>query len=417
MSFWNVFVVFSLMCAGFLMWPFVVRLNKSKKALREDERIDICEDINDQHLQELEGTKDTGEISHTEFNALKVDLERTLIHDNTHARQQTDAAVTSKGSSRSIMLVASLLSPLLAFLIYQHQGAKPDWEIFESLNRLAHSQPEAYTGNAKELIGLIEKRAGEKEQNEQLLFLQATAYTAIGDHQSAVELYLDLDQRFPDQPDIMAELAQSMLNRSGGAITPEVQTLIRRTLDIDPENPSVLGLAGIDAFQRGEYEAAIAHWTIALKKLNPKSNAAIALSEGVARAQIALGGAPGSKATTTKAKNNKALDVSFSLAPEIELEGTETVFVYARAWQGSRMPLAIRRFPASLMPDTIKLDASMAMAPGKDIFSAPQLEVVVRISAAGTATPQSGDWVGSYGPVILDKQEGPVKLTVNELIP
>ena len=72
----------------------------------------------------------------------------------------------------------------------------------------------------------------------------------------------------------------------------------------------------------------------------------------------------------------------------------DSVFVFARAANGSRMPLAVQRAQVKDLPLAFKLDDSMAMAPGMTLSSAPQLTVGARISKSGTAIAQPGDLSG-----------------------
>jgi len=113
-----------------------------------------------------------------------------------------------------------------------------------------------------------------------------------------------------------------------------------------------------------------------------------------------------------------SIDVQLDISSiEFELTGNETVFVYARAWQGARVPLAIKRFTVNELPSQISLDSSNAMAPGKDITSAKKLELIVRVSKSGEASPQSGDWFATSGPISLETQTKPVLLHVTEQLP
>ena len=76
-----------------------------------------------------------------------------------------------------------------------------------------------------------------------------------------------------------------------------------------------------------------------------------------------------------------------------------TLFVYARAAQGSRMPLAIVRRAARDLPFEFALDDSMAMSRDATLSSASEVVVEARVSASGSATPASGDLAGTSAPV------------------
>lgn len=77
----------------------------------------------------------------------------------------------------------------------------------------------------------------------------------------------------------------------------------------------------------------------------------------------------------------------------------DTLFVFARAVDGPRMPLAVARTGADAFPHAFRLDDSMAMAPGATLSAAGDVIVEARISRSGNATPSPGDLQGKSGVV------------------
>jgi cytochrome c-type biogenesis protein CcmH len=93
----------------------------------------------------------------------------------------------------------------------------------------------------------------------------------------------------------------------------------------------------------------------------------------------------------------------------------ETVFIFARAPQGPRMPLAIARKQVSDLPTTVTLDDSMAMAPAFRVSMFPQVVVGARVSRSGNAMPSSGDLRGEATNVKVGGP--PVDLSINRVVP
>jgi cytochrome c-type biogenesis protein CcmH len=91
------------------------------------------------------------------------------------------------------------------------------------------------------------------------------------------------------------------------------------------------------------------------------------------------------------------------------------LFVYARAPEGSRMPLAIQRLPAAQLPTTVVLDDSTSMMPQLTLSSLPEVVVGARISRSGQAMPQSGDLEAQSPPVASSRRE-PLSLTIDRVI-
>ncbi|HEY5790728.1 MAG TPA: c-type cytochrome biogenesis protein CcmI, partial [Gammaproteobacteria bacterium] len=91
----------------------------------------------------------------------------------------------------------------------------------------------------------------------------------------------------------------------------------------------------------------------------------------------------------------------------------DTLFVYARASNGPRVPLAIVRRQAGELPLTVVLDDSQAMAPNFRLSGFPEVNVGARVSKSGNALPQPGDLQGVASGVRLGSK---VQVRINEAL-
>ena len=92
------------------------------------------------------------------------------------------------------------------------------------------------------------------------------------------------------------------------------------------------------------------------------------------------------------------------LSPQLKdkVSPEDTVFIYARAAEGTPMPLAIQRVRAADLPAQFSLHDAMAMAPDMKLSAHPRVVVTARVSRSGQAAPQPGDLEGASKPVAND---------------
>lgn len=116
--------------------------------------------------------------------------------------------------------------------------------------------------------------------------------------------------------------------------------------------------------------------------------------------------APTHVVETTDIKNSAAtaataLKVTVSISPKLAKKAApnDTVFIFARATNGPRMPLAIVRKQVKDLPATVVLDDSQGMNPQMTLSSVPEVTVIARVSKSGMADARDGDLEGVSTPV------------------
>ena len=129
--------------------------------------------------------------------------------------------------------------------------------------------------------------------------------------------------------------------------------------------------------------------------------------------------APPSAPGPVSAPNTAGATVSgaVSLAPALasRVAPTDTLFIFARAEGGPRVPLAVSRGGARELPKAFVLDDSMAMAPGMKLSTASAVRIEARVSKSGNALPQPGDLVGASGVVKPGARD--VKIVIDRILP
>jgi cytochrome c-type biogenesis protein CcmH len=213
----------------------------------------------------------------------------------------------------------------------------------------------------------------------------------------------------------MADHADVIAMLQGQSMLGEPTRLFERALVLDPNNLKALALAGSAAYEKKDFAKAVQYWTKAQGLAPPGGDFAKGLASSIEEARLASGQQAVAPSATDKsaptpvaATANIQGVVSLSPALKARVAPDDTVFIFARASQGPRMPLAILKRKASELPITFTLDDSTAMA---DELKLSRFELVIvgaRVSKTGNAIPQSGDLIGQSSPV----KAGGKKLTL-----
>lgn len=92
----------------------------------------------------------------------------------------------------------------------------------------------------------------------------------------------------------------------------------------------------------------------------------------------------------------------------------DTVFIFARASKGPRMPLALVRTQVKNLPMEFTLKDGDAMMKGMSLSRFATVDVVARVSKSGNAVPSSGDLEGMVQAVGNSSQD--VDLVIDRVL-
>lgn len=117
------------------------------------------------------------------------------------------------------------------------------------------------------------------------------------------------------------------------------------------------------------------------------------------------------------AANAAGITGTAKLSPDVAAHASadDTVFVFARASKGPRMPLALVRAQVKDLPLAFSLDDSQAMMPQMKLSGFENVEIVARVSKSGMAMPKSGDLEG-VTPDVSNSSQG-VEVLIDRVRP
>jgi cytochrome c-type biogenesis protein CcmH len=338
-------------------------------------------------LAELEADVRRGVITEAQSAQARLEIERRLAEDLGASSQTAPLA----RPSRAVAIVIALGVPLIAVAGYALLG-KP--EALDPEKRLGMTVEQA-AGRSKmlEMTAKLVARAKEKPDDPVGWAMLGRAYRMLGKVPEAARAYGKAVQLKSDDPDILVEYAESLGMAQGGRFDGEPLALAKRALALDPKSEKALALLGTVAFEAGDFKSAVDYWERLLALAEPGTDFAKAVEDGLAEARVGLEAAKSAPASRITGKVSIAASLATAAPPDA------VVFVFARAAQGPRMPLAVQRMKVKDLPADFALDDSAAMAPGMKISAFDSVVIGARVSISGSATPQSGDLEGTTAAV------------------
>jgi cytochrome c-type biogenesis protein CcmH len=266
----------------------------------------------------------------------------------------------------------------------------------------ADGQPAPHATNAEQIAAMAEKlseRLQAKPDDVDGWSMLARSYSVLGRHAEALKAYEKASNLRKDDPILLADYADSLAVNNNSDLNGEPMKLVERALKLDPKNLKALYLAGTAAFNNKDYAKAVAIWEKLIQVGPPGNVFANQIEPAIAEARSLAGMPPAAKPldgapqpAAASASVSGTVTLSAALAKQAQPE--DTVFVFARAPEGSRMPLAILRKQVKDLPITFTLDDSMAMSPATALSTQSKVIVGARISKSGNAMSQPGDLSG-----------------------
>jgi cytochrome c-type biogenesis protein CcmH len=317
-------------------------------------------------------------------------------------------------------LVAVLL-PALTFGVYLAVGMPG---ASDPKNVARAQDPHMDDAQILAMVESLAKKVRERPDDVQGWSLLARSMAALGRFPEAADAYAHLAKLTPNDPQVLADYADALGMAQGKRLAGKPYELAKAALAIDPKHRKSLALAGTAAMDAGDFTGAYRYWETLAAELPPGSEDATQVRnilEELRQRAAAIGQAlpkgPAVAAAPPPAATGKTVAGSVTIAPEIaaKVSRSDTLFIFARAVGGARIPLAVVRTSAGQLPMAFALDDSMAMSPGANISSAQAVRLEARITKSGNANPQSGDLVGRSDVVKPGARD--VKIVVNEVVP
>ena len=368
-----------------------------------------------EQMAELELELTQGSMDRHNFNLSQQELTQRLREDAPVAATAA-SPVAAPAHTKLLISLLSLTTPLLAFVIYFYIGT-PIALAPAQAKAQEQITPQKLQAMAEQLAQRLEK----EPKNAREWIMLGHIQRALG-RPEAADAALKKALALERNNDVMIERAEILAQKNKGSFKGEPWALINSVLKADSNNNNALLLAGSAAFSENRFKDALVYWEKVYGLLPASSPDRPGLADAIDTAREGLGLPPMSPPDAGSAltsDGSERLSGRVALAAELtaQVSPKDTVFIYASAAEGPRIPLAIIRTTVDKLPYDFVLDDSLAMNPQMKLSQVKSVMVRARISKTGNAMPQAGDYGVSVGPITPGNPEK-LQLTISKpLVP
>jgi cytochrome c-type biogenesis protein CcmH len=433
--FWGLMLLMLLVAISLIIFPLLRQRGVGSIAYN-DSNLSLYEE----KLRELDTDLSENLITQQHYQIARQELDLELLDNIPEENKNTAGEFSAMRIKKhpALALAIAVFVPAFAMLLYMQIGMHAaTTQDKRSSQAQVQQQPQ---GQKKQIPSVevmtekLEKFLQENEGSAQDWGMLGRAYKHLKRYEESANAFTHAIDLQPDAQ-LMLEKAEALALANGQVFNDEAHALVMRAKALQPDNLNVLWFAGVSEFQHGNYRSSIedlsklatASQTDADIKHSIRSYIEKARSELIARGEdvpeldeILQAEVP---AETTPAATRVAAGVALQVSVTVSDEAREkfspndTVFVYAKAAQGPKMPLAVQRLTLAALPTSVTLDDSMAMIDGMNLSAFPNVIVSARISRSGSAIAQSGDYIGEYPVNDVNSAKDVIGINIDRVVP
>jgi cytochrome c-type biogenesis protein CcmH len=288
-------MVFWLICAGLvaIALAFVLPTLLEREPVADDtdkERANVA--VYRDQLSELDADLGNGIVSPEQYRQDRDEIERRLLEDVDSAAATADRKSKPAVGGRGAVYAIGFGIPVVAVVLYLIVGNSaalsgvPVQALPASGSR--SDGPMSQQGIEANVAALA-KRLEQNPSDGAGWAMLGRSYVNLEKYGDASNAYAKAAGLKPDDADILTEYAFALAMTNGRKLQGRPAELIKQALQIAPENPKVLQLAGTAEFEAKNYKQAIVYWEKLLEMSSGNPELAQSISKRIDEAKSLAG--------------------------------------------------------------------------------------------------------------------------------
>lgn len=415
-SFWLIMLLMLLVAIIFLILPLLKVRAKTSIAYRDSNLR-----LHEEKLEELDRDLAEGRIDQMRYKIARQELDRELLDDVPEESMDTAALHYAADTSRqpALALAIAVFLPTLALLVYMQLGMHAASDMV--------AEQKKPTMSVEDMTVKLESRLHDKGGSVEEWTMLGRALKHLGRYADSANAFASASS-METSAQLLMEQAEALALANDQKFDMKARELVIDALNMEPDNVNALWFAGVAEFQFGNFRQAIDH----LSRLSTEASIdeeinksihfyiskaremLIAKGETVASLDELLPAAKNSAKAEPAVQLQVVVDISDAVRQKFAAD--DIVFVYAKAEQGPKMPLAAQRLTLAELPASVTLDDNMAMVEGMSLSAFPRVVVSARVTRSGSAIAQSGDYIGEQA-IDVAASGGALKIKIENMVP
>lgn len=371
----------------------------------------------DQKLREIYIDIENKLISESEAKDAIIELKKLIQKDSENIDFTNSKLRNLKIRSKKIIsILIFILVPVFVLTIYSYIGSSNSIKLLAT-NTSSQELSNDNLVSVEEMLKGVERRLIDDPDNANDWLMLANSYVVLKRYTDAIRAYENLYRLNGDDPSLLFRYADVLAMANSGIFKGKPTELVKKGLQLDPENTMGLWLAGLAEYEEGRINKAIDYWQRVLPKLEKGSDEEKNIKKYIEFAakenNISLDNSAVEKTNLSEysIKLNIELSSDFSA-----VDINNTVFIYAKPVNSNiKMPIVVLRKKVSDLPLELSLDDSMSMLPNNKLSGYESVIVLARISKTGNAKSEKGDLIGVSNPISTRSKET-IKIIINSIV-
>lgn len=396
-----------------MLLPFIKA--QSLKSIDQDRRNQLNHDLYEVRLEEVESDLAQGVIN--DKAPMITELQHNLLDDI------NESGSRNANEKKLIWLPGILFFIMASIGLYVSVGGfnqVNDWEnslkrypvIYQELFENSNARPDEQ--DLKDLMLGLRTHLANKPEDAKNWVLYSRLGRVFDDNMMALDAIKKAFHIEPDNFDIELEYIELKMKVGDDYSQKVAEQMLGSFVQRHPEDYDAWSMYGFIALQQDNFTAAIVRWQKMLTLVAPDSEQAITLANSIdyAKEQLLLQEESGvseevevlqEEYLADPVSKDGAYNVTVTLNDKVTYPKNSTLFVYAQAVTGPKMPIAAIKLPITSFPVGVVLSDADAMVQGNVLSAHEEFLIKARISSDGSVNKSAGQWSGQS--VVINKGE------------